>query len=847
MARWPASTYRFQLNAAFGFEAATALVPYLHRLGIDALYSSPILQARPGSTHGYDTTDPRRLNPELGDEEALRSLSRALQDHRMGLVLDIVPNHAAADVSNPMWLDVLEHGAGSEYAGFFDILWDEEGRLLLPILGDELDAVLARGELALDRSGPKPLLRYFDRALPVRDVDAAEASDLRALLDRQVYRLAHWRRASAEINYRRFFDISDLVGIRVEDPAVFDATHALIARLVEDGIVTGLRVDHIDGLIDPAEYLVRLSERVLGGRAGYVVVEKILERDERLPGEWPVDGTTGYDYMVRANGLCVSVAGLERLSAVYARFTGANPSFDDVVFRRKLQVQEELFSAELERLLDRLGTLLGDSSAAALDRDLMRVALAAVTAGMPRYRTYFARNRVREEDREVVHRAVAEARRRQADVPAIAYDVLESILTVANTPPAARGDRLDFVMRWQQYTGPVMAKGHEDTAMYVYNRLMSANAVGGDPADPVATMTDFHRWLIERREWTGAMNATSTHDSKRSEDVRARIDVLSELPDEWQAALERWRAMNSPLRPQADGQLVPDPNTEMLVYQTLVGAWPIEAGDEVDFPERLRDYLLKAAREAKTFTSWMEPNQAWEEALLAWSDAILQPAHGFTADLRAFVEDVAAAGALNSLGQVLLKVAAPGVPDFYQGSELWSLTLVDPDNRRPVDYVRRARLLDELEATLAAPTPQAAAELWRDWRSGLVKLYVTAATLRDRREKRQLHLLGEHFGVPGRGPRSANLCGLARHHGGEWRVALVPLRVRSAEGSTRPPPGAWPSAAGWAGTTAVLPDSAPTRWRNRLTGEVVEAPNAEVPLERVFASLPLALLEPAER
>lgn len=842
MIRRPASTYRVQLNADFRFDDAATIVPYLRRLGIDWLYTSPILRARAGSTHGYDAVDPRRLNPELGDEAALVRLSDALHDARMGLLLDIVPNHAAADAANPMWQDVLARGADSEFAHVFDILWDDDGRVLLPILGDELDEVLGRGELEIDRSGAQPLLRYFERSLPLRDagdVRADDADALRALLERQPYRLAFWRRAASDINYRRFFDVSDLVGLRQEDPRVFELTHALIAQLVEQGIVSGVRVDHVDGLLDPSTYLTRLKHRLFPGTSGYVVVEKILERDERLPGDWPVDGTTGYDYVNHANGMSVSIAGLEALTAFYARFTGANVSFDDVVFRRKLQVQEELFGAELSRLAELLEPLID----AALERDVLRLALAAVTAGMQRYRTYFARDRVRPEDHGVVLRAVQIARERQPDVPAVAYAAIEQVLAIADSPAAVEEARLAFVMRWQQYTGPVMAKGHEDTAMYVYNRLMAANAVGGDPADPVATVGEFHRWLVERRDWAGAMNASSTHDSKRSEDVRARIDVLTEVADDAIAAFERWHALNEPLARDAGGQHVPDPNTEVLLYQTLVGAWPLARDDEAAFVDRLCEYLTKATREAKTFTSWIEPNEAWESALRDFVRAVLAPTHGFRDDLRAFVERIAPAGGLVSLAHLLIRIAAPGVPDFYQGTELWTLTLVDPDNRRPVDYGERARLLDEVEPLIASPTAAGAAELLRDWRTGAIKMFVTAAALRDRTAHPRLYLAGEHIGVPGMGPRAAHVCGFARRFGGEWRICLAPLRVEEAKARA----GSSDATQLWSGTTAVLPPGAPARWRNRLTGEVVDAREGELPLDELFASLPLALLEPTER
>lgn len=839
--RRPSSTYRLQLNGDFGFAAARALVSYLRRLGVGDLYLSPILAARPGSAHGYDVVDPTRVNPELGGREGLDALAERLHDADMGLLLDIVPNHMAAHHANPWWWDVLRRGRASEYADHFDIDWTGDERVLLPVLGKPLEQVLEAGEIEFERANGERALRYYEHRFPLRDDGAAEAVTA-DLLDAQHYRLAHWRRAASEINYRRFFDISDLIAVRVEDAAVFDAVHVLVRELVADDVVTGLRVDHVDGLRDPHTYLRRLQERVFGGRHGYVLVEKILEADEDMPGDWPADGTTGYDFLNAVNGLFVDAGALERLSRIYSEFTGSDRSFEDVVFRRKLQVQAELFPAELGRIAAAAAALYGDVAA-----DRLRAALAATTAAFARYRTYFSRDRLRDEDRRLVRDAVSEARRRDPRPGGDAYAAVEDLLTLhGHSPPDVSADKLDVVMRWQQYSGPVMAKGHEDTALYVYNRLVSANAVGGDPSQPATQLEEFHRLCRRRMERPGALNATSTHDSKRSEDVRARIDVLSEAPDAWQEALQRWRALNEPLVREVEGATVPGANIEMLAYQTLVGALPLERDAAPEFAERFGEYLLKAAREAKTHTSWLEPNQAYERTLRQWSDALLSPEHGFLEDLRAFAAPVAFHGAITSLAQTTLKLTTPGVPDVYQGTELWDYSLVDPDNRRPVDYVHRGALLDAIEPLLGRPNAAAARELWRDWRTGAVKLYVTASLLRDRRAQPDLYREGDHLPIAAEGGAARHVCAFLRRKGGEWRLIAVPLRLWQG-GRAEPGASGWPAAHDrWADVRLPLPQAAPDGWRDRLTGEHHTADGAgALSAAALFADLPIAVLEPS--
>lgn len=827
--RRPASTYRLQLRPDFGFAEARDVVPYLDRLGVDTLYLSPIAEAVPGSEHGYDVTDPTRIRAELGGEEGLHRLAVALRERDMGLLLDIVPNHMAADAHhNGWWRDVLRYGSRSRFAPFFDIDWGAEERLVLPVLGHPLEEVLARGEIRLAHGGREeatPVLRYFEHEFPVAPgTVASDGADLGPLIDRQNYRLAHWRTGAAEVNYRRFFDISHLVSLRVEDPVVFEATHALVRRLVTDGVVDGLRVDHVDGLLDPGAYLRRLQEVVFGGEPGYVVVEKILAPGERLPADWPVEGTTGYDFLNTVNGLVVDPEGVDAMGRAYTRFTGVHTSFEDVVFERKIQVQRELFAAERDRLVRRLVDLgLGGD---------VEAAVTAVTAALPRYRTYFSRALIRQEDRRVVAAALAVARTRRP-LSGEVYDGLERLLTLQGYGREAVPEDdpvLDVVLRWQQYSGPVMAKGFEDTALYVYNRLVSANAVGGDPGSPSASRDDFHALCRDRVRHPGAINATSTHDGKRSEDVRARIDVLTREPAAWEEALERWSAGARRHRGEALGAPVPSRNLEFLAWQTVAGAWPLQLDEEDDFVERLGDYLLKAAREAKTHTSWRERNEAYESALAGWATAIGDDAD-IREDVRTFVRRTAPAGLDASLVQLVLKLTAPGVPDVYRGAELWDFSLVDPDNRRPVDFGERARMLEALAPLLEHPNPEDVRELRSRWRGGGVKLYVTAALLRRRRADPGLYRDGDFRSLDGAAILGGNdtVCAFERRAGSRRLVVAAALggTIDSARLELSAAPGARFAS-----------------YANVLTGR--KHPGAVLPLTELLATLPVAVLEARE-
>jgi (1->4)-alpha-D-glucan 1-alpha-D-glucosylmutase len=775
--RIPTATYRLQFSPNFRFEDARRLVPYLHRLGVTDLYASPVLKASMGSRHGYDVTDPSQLNPELGTEAGFEELARELEGHQMGLLLDIVPNHMAASSENPWWADILKKGRGSPYADFFDIDWDRPER-------------------------------------------------------------------GKQLSYRRFFDISDLVGVRVEDPNVFEATHALILRLIEEGKITGLRIDHIDGLYDPLGYLSRLQRRITAGKGGrpigfYIVVEKILAGDEVMPAEWPVLGTTGYDFLNALNALFVDGEGVKAIDDSYYRFTGARLAFADLVYQKKEQVIGELFAAEVKAL----GNDLARLTPPGLSGEEVMKALIEVTACLPVYRTYIRAGKPSPRDRLYLEQAVKEARRRN---PALAgaLGFLENMLTLdfpAGFSPEKKEGWLQFVLGWQQWSGAVMAKGFEDTALYTHHRLLSLNEVGGDPAHSGLTVGGFHRFNQSRLAHSPhSLNATSTHDTKRSQDVRARINVLSEIPGEWEEHLVRWSRYNKLGKREINGLAVPEPNTEVLLYQTLLGAWPLHQEEVPEFKQRLKNYMVKAVREAKAFTSWLEPEPGYEAAVLDFVDSILEasPQNLFLPDFLRFQKRIAHYGFLNSLAQLLLKVASPGVPDFYQGTELWDLSLVDPDNRRPVNFQKRIRLLDGLIQQEAEGQPALIKSLLESWEDGRVKLYLAYKALNFRRSHRALFREGDYLPLEIKGRKREYVCALGWGKGGSWALAVVPRLLTKLVGSGELPLGETV----WGEDFLVLPGGAAQEWLNFLTGETVSVTNQMLPLSRILNLFSVALL-----
>jgi (1->4)-alpha-D-glucan 1-alpha-D-glucosylmutase len=651
------------------------------------------------------------------------------------------------------------------------------------------------------------------------------------LLEDQAYRLAYWKIAFEEINYRRFFDINDLVCVRVEDADVFLARHQIILQLVQEGKVTGLRVDHVDGLHDPEGYLARLqtaASAVAAERPLYVVVEKILGKDEPLPPSWQVSGTTGYDFIGELNGLFIEPAGLQAIESAYARFTGDSQPFAEVCYARNKQVMWKLFAGEVNALGHHLGRLAAqDLEARDVPLSELMAALVELTACLPVYRTYIRNFEVSASDRTYLERTLVLARKRTTDVqigdPAFAFLRRVLFLEPPEYAQELRPEYLRFVMRWQQFSGPVMAKGLEDTAYYVHNSLISLNEVGGDPLReaPPVDIPEFHRFQQDRlRLWPYSMNATSTHDTKRSEDVRARINVLSELSGEWEKHLLRWERVNRRHKSTVNGILVPTPSEEALIYQTLLGAWPLDSTEEGDFRTRLREFLEKAIREAKTYTGWIRQDVPHEQAVFHFAEEILHEGpDSFREGFLRFQRKLAWHGALNSLSQTLIKITVPGVPDFYQGTELWDFSLVDPDSRRAVDFRKRIRMLEDQRLAHSDSLPLLLRDIVKNWRDGRIKLFLTDKALSFRRANAGLYLEGDYLPVEVAGPKQDSLCVFSRQREDAWAITVAPRLTTRLVSGARVPTGARV----WGETSLLLPEAAPARWRNVLTEEILQA------------------------
>ncbi|WP_067503036.1 malto-oligosyltrehalose synthase [Actinoplanes sp. TFC3] len=728
----PSGTYRVQIRPEFPLKATAELADYLADLGVSHLYTAPLLTAAPGSEHGYDVVDHSQVSPALGGEEGRVALKAALDAAGLGLVVDIVPNHAgvAVPAANPTWWDVLKNGKDSAYAKFYDIDWDR-GRVLIPVLADDPDAL---DELRVEDGE----LHYYDKRYPI--AEGTGEGSAREVHDRQHYELVNWTRGDAELTYRRFFAIVDLAGLRVEDPEVFEATHKEFLRWYAEGAVQGLRVDHPDGLRDPGEYLRRLHE---AAPDAWLVVEKILEPGEEMP-DWPVAGTTGYDALAEVGGVFVDSTTERFFDTLDHHLTGGDTSWQNLVHDCKYHLATTQLAAELARM-----------ARLAPEIEAAERGLAELAACFPVYRSYLPFG-----SRHLAKARAEAGRRRPGLIPAL--DQLTARLRNS-------GDEL--AVRFQQYTGAVMAKGVEDTAFYRYTRFTARNEVGNDPAKFGVTTDEFHDSTTERqRRWPEGMTSLSTHDTKRSEDVRARLTVLSELPGDWTEVVRRWVRINP----------LPDPALAHLIWQAAVGAWPLER-------ERLQAYALKAAREGAVGTSWTSPNENFETALREMVDKMYDdPA--LNAEITGFVESITGPGWSNSLGQKLVQLTMPGVPDVYQGTELWDFSLVDPDNRRPVDFALRRELLNRLDDGWQPPIDD----------SGAAKLLVTSRILRLRRQRPELFASYKPLFASGR---------VAEHVLAYDRGGVVALATRLPVGLSRH--------GGWHDTTLSLDGNT---WTEVFTG-----------------------------
>ena len=785
------ATYRVQLHAAFTLRDALGIVPYLEAFGISHLYASPVFAARRGSMHGYDVIDPGRVNPELGDEGHLVALASALHERGMGLLLDIVPNHMGVGAENPYWQDVLAHGRGSRYAKWFDIAWDmhPHGKLVVPFLADE---------------GAEPE-------------------------DHEHHRVVHWRRGGRDVNYRRFFDVNDLAALRMEDPEVFAETHRYLLELVERGVIDGLRVDHIDGLKQPLAYLERLREETDRRRPGGVpiFVEKILMGGERLRPSWPVDGSTGYERLNDIEDLFIDPEGFERLEARYrARRRSRDLSFGGTVRADKRAVLDRSFSGDVERLARQLAKIIaagGDRP----DRKQVLHGIEEFIAASPVYRTYVAAGSPPSRD----DLAILDS------MELVEGETIANRIRLLMREPATDPDVIEFIERMQQLTGPATAKGLEDTAHYAYIPLVSRNEVGGAPDrpldDPAGRFHDSNSWYAEH--FPHSLVTTSTHDTKRSGDVRSRISALSEMDREWERTVARWRRLNRKHQKVVRGRIVPDPNAELLVYQTLVGIWPAPRPGRraVDVPERqwrsaavdrMRQYVLKAVREAKLRTSWTEPDEAYEKTLLDFVAGMLDAPEDdpFLSDVSRLVARVAPVAQWNALSRILLHFTMPGTPDLYQGDESWNFTLVDPDNRRPVNYTARESSLGAVHQM----KPASAGEVCNHVNA---KTWLTHRLLDARGRHAALFAEGSYHPLLVRGPRARHIVAFERRLGDERAVVIAPRLLGSIVGK--------PAEKDWRETSVQI-DDAPKHLRCVLTGHAPVIRDGRIE----FDSIPFSLL-----
>jgi (1->4)-alpha-D-glucan 1-alpha-D-glucosylmutase len=897
----PRATYRLQLHAGFGFRDAAVIAPYLAQLGVSHVYLSPILKARPGSVHGYDVTDHNQLNPELGTENDFSSMIEAFRDHGLGRILDIVPNHVGVwGADNPLWLDVLEWGPCSQYAGWFDIDWSaQDGKVLAPVLGAQYGEDLRSGKLKLhfEEDGSFAVWAYDSHKLPIhpltfplifghqhpaldrmadlfldlpqwrpqvaeraralksefvalanKDEGARAAIDARVeefnsdwreldrLIRDQFWRVAFFRVAEDEINYRRFFNINDLAGLRIEAGPVFDHVHARIFRMLESGEIDGLRIDHIDGLFDPKAYLEAL--RAGAKRPFYLVVEKILAPHEALRADWPVEGTTGYDYTNLALGVLVDPGSEAAFTQAYYELAGEDQDFAAVARDGKLRIMENEMASELNALGRRAAQLAGESPMTAdLTRALLQRAIRQVVASFPVYRTYldFA-GMPADADRRDIAWAMTRARRSDPDVHPSAFDFLQNTLMAETEQPPTQElshtAALRFAMKVQQFSGPVMAKGVEDTAFYRYNRFVALNEVGGAPERFGLAPALFHKANAARAQnWPHAMLATATHDTKRGEDNRARLAVLSEMPEEWRRQVETWTRILRARRGDVERTAAPDRDDVYMLYQMFVGSWPIDMLDAPTdeqreaYGARIHAAIEKSLREAKRRSSWAAPDADYEQATQTFAKEALR-SETFLSNFLPFTRRVARLGVENSLIQTVGKLTAPGMPDIYQGCELWDLNLVDPDNRRPVDFAVREAAIADLAARLEAPDQRPALfkTLMDEWQDGRAKLATTALLLSLRREEPELFASGDYQPLIIEGDRSDWAFGYVRTSG-DRKLAVVMARYpahRKAEPT-------------W-NARAQLPEA---RWFDPFRGQ--DAP-VGVPLYEWLNPLPFAVL-----
>ncbi|MGV3656558.1 MAG: malto-oligosyltrehalose synthase [Chitinophagaceae bacterium] len=899
----PVATYRIQLHKDFTLQQLDSLIPYLQQLGVSTVYASPIFAAVPGSNHGYDGIDPFLINPEIGTEEELRAISQKLQEAGISWLQDIVPNHMAFHPQNGWLMDVLEKGVQSIYAPFFDIAWTSnlhKGRLMVPFLGAELKEVVQNGELELAYVDNKFVFKYYDAHFPVspRSYEAVLKSDkpseavkslvtqieqlhsvedrkayaegwheitqqlaglmknktvntyvekglkafnsnkeaLQQLADSQHYRLCHWQETDSRINYRRFFTVNGLICLNIQDESVFQTYHQYIKQLLDEGIFQGLRIDHIDGLYDPSQYLERLRE--LAGDETYIVVEKILEKGEAFPEQWPVQGNTGYDFLARVNNLLTYRKSEKDFSQFYHQLVKDRTQVERQIHDKKAHILYENMGGELDNLyhlfleLD----LVEAKAITSIHPEDIKTAIAEFLIQMPVYRFYGNHFPLEHEEAEAV-RQVFDSIRHSGEAKPRAVELLQNVLLeyTEHGNEEYNGRVQHFYQRCMQYSGPLMAKGVEDTLMYTYNRFIGHNEVGDAPDAFGMSKEDFHAAMVERQQqWPLSINATATHDTKRGEDARARLNVLSELPQLWIKTVKEWQELNKDLK--TDG--APDAADEYLIYQALVGGYPYEEKDD-DFQKRFETFLPKALREAKQHSNWTKPNEAYESACIQFAAALLDKSRPFWKSFHGFLKTITDGGIANSLVQVLLKFTCPGTPDVYQGCEGWDLSLVDPDNRRPIDYGKREKWLQNWLQTPEMRQADTVRQMWEERSSAEIKFWLVHTLFTLRKQQPELFSHGEYIPLKVEGTYKDHVLAFARRHRQAFYVVAVPLYTTALCQAQKKKK---ILEIDWKDTRIIIPGEVTAEWEH-LLNKIKSRNDKGIDVADLFKNVPLALLK----
>jgi malto-oligosyltrehalose synthase/4-alpha-glucanotransferase len=892
----PVSTYRIQFHKDFTFEHFEKAIPYLSNLGIKTLYASPIFSAVPGSNHGYDGVDPLSINPEIGTLDQLKEISSKLKAAGINWLQDIVPNHMAFHHHNKWLMDLLEKGPLSAYRNYFDqSLADDlyEGPIMVPFLGDDLDKVIEAGDLKIDWYENNLVLKYAEQIWPlnirsyqailqtdepndsvkqllnqiseINEVTDAETFALRgnefklqltslaqneeisnyfknrvetvnndkqqllSIAKQQYYRLCNWQETDKQINFRRFFTVNGLICLNIQDEKVFNHVHEFVSVLLKDGIIQGLRIDHIDGLYDPTQYLQRL--RALSGDDTYIVVEKILEPGEKLPTNWPIQGSTGYEFLALVNNLFTNRKSEKTFTGFYKKLADNDKPVQQQIWSKKALILSEHMNGELDNLTRLfLGSGLYDIQSKNIEPEQIKQAIGRLLIEFPVYRFYGNAFPLDDQENNRLSSVFKKIKKSNTDLLA-GIEVLEQVLLQLpkNSDENYNSKALNFYKRCMQFTGPLMAKGVEDTLMYTYNRFIDHNEVGDSPETFGLSVKDFHEAMVQRQqEWPLAINATATHDTKRGEGVRARLNVLTAIADEWLQKVTEWQGLNEDLKTNA----APDANDEYFIYQTLIGAYPIPGNDEEDFETRLIEYLEKMLREAKRHSNWANPNQEYESAVKGFAAGLLVKSRPFWESFTAFHQKVSDYGVINSLSQALLKLTCPGVSDIYQGCELWDFSLVDPDNRRPVDYELREQLLNN-----ATNEDVTFADLWEKRQNGQIKLLLINKLLQLRKQLPKLFSKGDYIPLEVKGEYKDSIIAFARTYKNTWAVVITPVEINSVWTDNINAP-----AFDWADTNVVLPDTAPVDFVNVLTGNSGKH-NYQIELKEQFKDMPFAVLQ----